>query len=165
MEAGTLTAESTNEQAASGLTNCAPAELARIRELNAAYGAKFGFPFILAVRGPGGRGLLRRDILATFERRLGHPLAYERAEALRNIHRIAEIRLNDKFAADPVWGRQAWDCAERLAKRSDGAGLVSDPGYAEAGQLTVTYLTEAHQACQRQLLRWMHECGFDERAH
>ena len=162
MEAGTLTAESTNEQTASGLTNCSPAELARIRELNAAYGQRFGFPFILAVRGPSGRGLLRRDILATFERRLGHSPAYEQAEALRNIHRIAEIRLNDRFGVDLRLGRQVWDCAERLALRSDGNGLVSDPGFAEAGQLTVTYLTEAHQQCQQQLLLWMHECGFDE---
>ena len=162
MAAGTLTAESTHEQQASGLTNCSPAELARITELNAAYGARFGFPFILAVRGPSGRGLLRRDILATFERRLAHPPAYERAEALRNIHRIAEIRLNDKFGADLRLGRQVWDCAHRLAERSDGAGLVSDAGFAEAGQLTVTYLTAAHQACQQQLLLWMHECGFDE---
>ena len=162
MAAGTLTAESTREQQASGLTNCSPAELARITELNAAYGARFGFPFILAVRGPSGRGLLRRDILATFERRLAHPPAYERAEALRNIHRIAEIRLNDAFGVDLRLGRQVWDCAERLATRSDGAGLVSDPGFAEAGQLTVTYLTAAHQACQQQLLLWMHECGFDE---
>ena len=162
MAAGTLTAESTHEQQASGLTNCSPAELARITGLNAAYGARFGFPFILAVRGPSGRGLLRRDILATFERRLAHPPAYERVEALRNIHRIAEIRLNDKFGADLRLGRQVWDCAHRLAERSDGAGLVSDPGFAEAGQLTVTYLTAAHQACQQQLLLWMHECGFDE---
>ena len=47
------------------------------------------------------------------------------------------------------------DWAERLAAHSD-------PGYAEQGQLTVTYLTPAHQACQRQLQRWMHDCGFDD---
>ncbi len=48
-----------------------------------------------------------------------------------------------------------WDCAELLATHSD-------PEYKEQGQLTVTYLTDAHRACQAQLLRWMRECGFDE---
>ena len=81
------------------------------------------------VRGASGRGLRRRDILATFERRLGNPPAYERAEALRNIHRIAEIRLNDKFGVDLRWGRQGlFDCAEQLANRSDGAGSGQRPG-------------------------------------
>lgn len=150
-----LTAESTNEQNVSGLTNCSPVEFARIQELNAAYNAKFGWPFILAVRGPRGTGLTRTDIIETFARRLeGHP-DFELAECLRNIHRIAEMRLNDKFGIEPVLGNQVWDCAELLATHSD-------TGYAEKGQLTVTYLTPAHRNCQAQLQRWMQDCGFDE---
>jgi N-carbamoyl-L-amino-acid hydrolase len=154
MVAGTLTAESTHEQTTSGLTHCSPAEFARLQQLNADYNAKFGWPFILAVRGPRGTGLTRAEIMATFARRLDNHPDVELAECLRNIHRIAEIRLNDKFGFEPLRGNQVWDCAELLARHSD-------PGYAEQRQLTVTYLTEAHQACQAQLQRWMHDCGFD----
>src|SRR6516225_9475053 len=46
-----LTAESTREQAGAGLDQCSPEEFARLQELNATYNARFGFPFILAVRG------------------------------------------------------------------------------------------------------------------
>ncbi|MDE2615252.1 MAG: 2-oxo-4-hydroxy-4-carboxy-5-ureidoimidazoline decarboxylase, partial [Burkholderiales bacterium] len=54
MVARTLTAESTHEQGKAGLTQCTPEEFERILGLNADYNAKFGFPFILAVRGPRG---------------------------------------------------------------------------------------------------------------
>jgi N-carbamoyl-L-amino-acid hydrolase len=155
MEARTLTVESTNEQNKAGLTNCTPEELAHIRQLNADYLARFGFPFILAVRGPRGNGLSKREIIATFERRLHHPVDFERGESLRNIHRIAEIRLNDKFGFEPHWGNEVWDWHEALAQHSD-------PGYKEHGQLTVTYLTDAHRACAADLVDRMKACGFDE---
>jgi len=155
MVAKTLTAESTHEQSASGLTNCTPAEFERLQALNAAYNARFGWPFVLAVRGPRGQGLTRAEIIATFERRSENHPDFELAECVRNIHRIAELRLNDKFGFEPTLGNQVWDCAELLAQHSD-------PGYAERGQLTVTYLTQAHQNCQAQLQRWMSDCGFDE---
>jgi N-carbamoyl-L-amino-acid hydrolase len=158
MVSKTLTAESTNEQGKAGLTDCTPAEFARIQQLNADYNARFGFPFILAVRGPRGQGLGKAEIIATFARRLGNPVDFERAECLRNIHRIAEIRLDDKFGHSPTLGNQVWDWAEALA-------VHTDPGYQEAGQLTVTYLTEAHRACARQLERWMQDAGFDEVSH
>ena len=74
MVAKALTAESTGEQGRAGLTDCTPAEFAHIQALNAAYNARFGWPFILAVRGPRGAGLTRQEIIASFERRLaGHP--------------------------------------------------------------------------------------------
>jgi len=155
MVAKTLTAESTNEQGKAGLTDCTPEEFARIQQLNADYNAKFGFPFILAVRGPRGEGLTRHQIIDTFARRLAHHPDFERAESLRNIHRIAEIRLNDKFGTTPTLGNLVWDWAEQLATHSD-------PGFKEKGQLTVTYLTAAHLACGAQLQGWMRECGFDE---
>jgi N-carbamoyl-L-amino-acid hydrolase len=150
-----LTAESAAEQTRSGLTACTVAELDRLKELNAAYTAKFGFPFVLAVRGPRGSGLSPPVIIETLARRLqGHPDS-ELAECLRNIHRIAELRLNDRFGAIPAAGNLVWDWAEALAVHSDSP-------FKEAGQLTVTYLTEAHRACARQLLDWMKACGFDE---
>ena len=155
MVSKTLTAESTNEQTKAGLTNCTPEEFAHIQQLNAAYNARFGFPFILAVRGPRGTGLTKAQIIEAFERRVhGHP-DFERAECLRNIHRIAEIRLNDKFGFEPVDGQLVWDWQEKLAQHSD-------PGYAEKGQLTVTYLTDAHRACAQRISHWMKDCGFDE---
>lgn len=154
MVAKSLTAESTNEQSKAGLTECTPEEFERIQQLNAAYNERFGFPFILAVRGPRGTGLNKQEIIDTFARRLGNHPEFELAEALRNIHRIAEIRLNDKFAAEPVLGNDVWDWHEALARHSD-------PGFAEKGQLTVTYLTDAHRACGRDIAQRMRECGFD----
>ncbi len=155
MVSKTLTAESTNEQTQAGLTHCTPEEFARIQQLNASYNAKFGWPFILAVRGPRGKGLNKAQIIEAFERRLhGHP-DFELQECLRNIHRIAEIRLNDKFGFEPVDGQHVWDWQEDLAQ-------YSDPGYAEQGQLTVTYLTDAHRACAQRISQWMKDCGFDD---
>ena len=154
MVAKSLTAESTNEQSKAGLTQCTPEEFERIQQLNAAYNERFGFPFILAVRGPRGTGLSKQEIIDTFARRLDNHPEFELAEALRNIHRIAEIRLNDKFAAEPVLGNDVWDWHEALARHSD-------PGFAEKGQLTVTYLTDAHRACGRDIAQRMRECGFD----
>ena len=119
MAAHTLTAESTHEQRKAGLTDCTPDELETIRQLNAAYGAKFGFPFILAVRGPRGTGLAKREIIETFERRVDNHADFERAESLRNIHRIAEIRLNDKFGVTRALGNDVWDWQEQLAVHSE----------------------------------------------
>ncbi|TFZ05115.1 2-oxo-4-hydroxy-4-carboxy-5-ureidoimidazoline decarboxylase [Ramlibacter henchirensis] len=150
-----LTAESTREQDNAGLTNCTPAEFDQIQRLNADYNAKFGFPFILAVRGPRGTGLSRAEIIETFERRLANPVDFERAEGLRNVHRIAEIRLNDKFGVAPTQGEQVWDQLERLSQ-------FSDPGYKDKGQLTVTYLTDAHRSASARIEQDMKEAGFDE---
>ena len=155
MVSNTLTAESTNEQQKAGLTQCTPEELAHIQQLNASYGAKFGFPFVMAVRGPRNTGLAKQDIISTFERRVHNHPDFELQEALRNIHRIAEIRLNDKFGVQPTLGNDVWDWQEKLSTHTD-------PGYAEKGQLTVTYLTDAHRACAQRISHWMRDCGFDE---
>ena len=154
MVSKSLTAESTNEQTKAGLTDCTPDEFAKIQQLNADYNAKFGWPFILAVRGPRGLGLNKAQIIAAFERRLHDHPDFELAECLRNIHRIVEIRLNDKFGVQPTLGHQVWDWQEKLAQHSDA-------GYAELGQLTVTYLTDAHRACAQRISHWMKDCGFD----
>jgi beta-ureidopropionase / N-carbamoyl-L-amino-acid hydrolase len=151
----TLTTESASEQGKAGLANCTPAEMAKLTQLNADYEAKFGFPFILAARGPRGTGLARREIIDTFERRLANPLDFERAECLRNVHRIAELRLNDKFGIEPTLGNIVWDWQEQLAQ-------FSDPGFKEKGQLTVTYLTDAHRAAAVLIVQHMKDCGFDE---
>ena len=153
--AGDVTAASSDEQARAGLLHCSADELATLRRLNDAYLERFGWPFILAVRGPRGAGSSRAQIIATFARRLdAHPDA-ERAECLRQIDRIAELRIGERFDARPVRGEAVWDRAEALA-------AFSDPGFAEAGQLTVTYLSDAHRACARMLERAMSDAGFDE---
>lgn len=155
--AGQLTAESTHEQSKAGLTHCTPEEFAQLQQLNNDYKQRFGWPFILAVRGPRGLGLTRQEIIATFARRLNNPQAFELAECLRNIHRIAEIRLNDKFGVVPEAGQQVWDWSAALATHTDA--MADTDGVTP---LTVTYLTPAHQACAAQLQQWMHDCGFDE---
>ncbi len=155
MVAKSLTAESSDEQGRAGLTHCTPGEFARLQRLNADYASRFGWPFILAVRGDRGTGLTRTEVIAHFARRLdAHPEA-EFAECLRHVHRIAELRLNERFGVEPVQGQQLWDRAAALAQHSD-------PGFTAAGQLTVTYLTAAHQAVSRQLQQWMRDDGFDE---
>ena len=149
----TLTRESTHEQSSAGLNRLTPDDLGKLRRLNAEYQARFGFPFILAVRGPRGQGVAKDAIIATFERRLHNHPDFERAEALRNVHRVVELRLAEKFGHVPERGNRVWDWAETLARDSDSA----------SGELTVTYLTPAHRAVAQRLLHWMRdECGFDE---
>ncbi len=155
MVSQSLTAESSHEQGKAGLTQCTPEEFATLQQLNSDYNAKFGFPFILAVRGPRGTGLNKRQIIDTFSRRLQNHPEFELQENLRNIHRVVELRINDKFAAEPLEGNTVWDWHEQMAQ-------FSDPGYAEKGQLTVTYLTDAHRACAAFISQTMRDCGFDE---
>ncbi|MDH5286854.1 MAG: 2-oxo-4-hydroxy-4-carboxy-5-ureidoimidazoline decarboxylase [Betaproteobacteria bacterium] len=84
-----LTADSTKEQAGAGLTQCTPDEYARLVDLNARYNAKFGFPFILAVK-----GYDRRGVIAEFARRVERGVDEEFAEALEQIARITRFRLD-----------------------------------------------------------------------
>ncbi len=153
--AGDVTVAGSGVRARARLRRCSAGEVAPLDKLNDAYAHRFGWPFILAVRGPRGRGLTRAEIIATFERRVHAHRDAEFAECLRQIDRIAELRIAGRFGADAARGATVWDQAEALA-------VHSDPGYAEAGQLTVTYLTDAHRACARMLEHWMHEAGFDE---
>ena len=86
---GELTADSTLEQSGAGLSQCSAEELARLTALNAAYKAKFGFPFILAVKGYDRAGILRE-----FERRVEREPSAEFDEALEQISRISRFRLD-----------------------------------------------------------------------
>jgi 2-oxo-4-hydroxy-4-carboxy-5-ureidoimidazoline decarboxylase len=85
---GELTRDSRAEQSGAGLDRCSEDDLARLRELNRAYEAKFGFPFVLAVK-----GLDRAAILARFAERLKRDRGSEIGEALQQIERIAWFRL------------------------------------------------------------------------
>jgi len=86
--AGQLTAASTSEQAGAGLDQCSPDELERFTRYNDAYREKFGFPFIMAVKGSN-----RHLILAAFEERLPNAPEQELQRALAEIDRIALFRL------------------------------------------------------------------------
>src|SRR5262245_11778909 len=91
---GRLTAASTGEQKSAGLGRLDAAEMRRLAELNAAYRAKFGFPFIIAVR-----ARTKDEIFAEFAKRLARSAAEERAAALGEVEIIARIRLERMFGA------------------------------------------------------------------
>jgi len=86
---GELTADSTLEQSGAGLAECSAEELVRLTTLNAEYSAKFGFPFILAVKGYDRAGILRE-----FARRVEREPSVEFEEALKQVARIARARLD-----------------------------------------------------------------------
>jgi OHCU decarboxylase len=86
--AGTLTQESTEEQASAGLDQCSQEEYAQFQAMNAGYWEKFGFPFVMAVRGS-----TRAQILEAFATRLQNDYDEEFETALAEIHKIARLRL------------------------------------------------------------------------
>lgn len=146
--AGELTAESTGEQAKAGLNLCSPEEFETLQTLNRNYNSKFSFPFILAVKGPTGAGLTRQQIIATFTRRLRNQVEDELREALRQIGRIAEMRLNALVAYTPTLGATVMQWAEEL-------GTLSE----DEGALTCTYMTDTHRRTAEQIAHWMREAG------
>jgi OHCU decarboxylase len=86
--AGKLTADSKLEQAGAGLDRLSAQEHARFTELNKAYVAKFGFPFIIAVK-----GLSKDDILDAFETRINSDRDAEFSTAMAQVEKIALLRL------------------------------------------------------------------------
>ncbi|WP_259129427.1 2-oxo-4-hydroxy-4-carboxy-5-ureidoimidazoline decarboxylase, partial [Rhizobium sp. BK661] len=91
--AGELTEDSKKEQAGAGLDRLNAQEHDRFTELNTAYVEKFGFPFIIAVK-----GLSKDDILAAFERRIGNTSDEEFETATAQVERIAFLRLETMLA-------------------------------------------------------------------
>jgi OHCU decarboxylase len=89
-----LTADSAKEQASAGLDRLTDQERARFLALNDAYKARFGFPFVMAVKGRS-----KAEILAAFERRLRNDAATEQATALAEIEQIALLRLMDVLSS------------------------------------------------------------------
>lgn len=83
-----LTADSTAEQASAGLDRCSKVEYERFAALNEAYKEKFGFPFVMAVRGSS-----CAEVLEEFSRRLQNDYDLEFETALAEIHKIARLRL------------------------------------------------------------------------
>ena len=92
-KSGALTNESTSEQASAGLDQCTGEEFAEFTALNARYKARFGFPYILAVRGRN-----RAEILENFRSRVDNAPEVEFREALNQVHQIAALRFEALFA-------------------------------------------------------------------
>ena len=93
--AGGLTEDSRKEQAGAGLDRLSPDEHARFTAFNTGYTEKFGFPFIIAVK-----GLDKSDILAAFETRIGNTADEEFETAKAQVERIALLRLNALLPGD-----------------------------------------------------------------
>jgi 2-oxo-4-hydroxy-4-carboxy-5-ureidoimidazoline decarboxylase len=91
-----MTQDSTAEQGSAGLDRMSPGDFDRFDRLNAAYREKFGFPFIIAVRGRG-----KQEIVSAFERRLGNDAATEMAAALDEVAAITRMRMDRLVAAAP----------------------------------------------------------------
>lgn len=91
---GTLTDASTAEQRGAGLDQCSPDELQRLRSLNADYRQRFGFPFVIAVKGRS-----RYEIMDAIENRLHNDRETEFASCLDQIGQIARFRLDAHFAS------------------------------------------------------------------
>lgn len=92
-KSGELTDDSTKEQAGAGLDQCSEEEYERFHRYNEAYKERFGFPFVMAVKGSD-----RHKILAAFETRLNHSPDEERRTAIEQINRIARLRLAERVA-------------------------------------------------------------------
>lgn len=93
--AGGLTADSKAEQASAGLDRLTPEEHQRFTTLNAIYTDKFGFPFIIAVK-----GLTKTDILSAFESRVDNGVDQEFETAAAEVEKIALLRLTSMLPGD-----------------------------------------------------------------
>jgi beta-ureidopropionase / N-carbamoyl-L-amino-acid hydrolase len=174
--ASALTAASAGEQRRAGLASCTPAQAARLGQLNARYLERFGFPFILAVRGHD-----PASIIATFERRLESDVESERRTALSQIGAIAAYRLADMIASPA--GPEIMAMLERLARPAtsaramvrewmQAAGLEVWPapdtepaashlvGRADGESSAKALLTGVYHDPRRQLLRYQGRAGF-----
>jgi len=90
---GELTEESTREQKGAGLDQCSPEEFSQLQELNRRYREKFGFPFVIAVKGHN-----RQSILKNMAERLDNERDREANECIEQIIRIGSFRLADIVA-------------------------------------------------------------------
>ena len=138
---GALTAASSREQKGAGLSNCTASQLAKLQALNAEYGQRFGFPFILAVKGHN-----PDSVIAALAERVTHAADRERAVALSEICRIAAFRLSD--LVDTPLG------AGIIAMLEDLATLSEDEG-----ALTCSYLTPTHLATANRIRDYMMAAG------
>jgi beta-ureidopropionase / N-carbamoyl-L-amino-acid hydrolase len=138
---GELTAASTREQAGAGLSQCTREQFQSLNRLNTAYNERFGFPFIVAVKGH-----TPDTVIAAMTNRLRNDAATERETALNQIYRIARFRLADLVQED-IGATLLWQ-SDELAGFTD-----------VEGQLTCSYLTPAHRATALRIRDYMLAAG------
>jgi allantoate deiminase/N-carbamoyl-L-amino-acid hydrolase len=140
---GELTAESAGEQQRAGLSSCTPDELARLQWLNSAYAKKFGWPFILAVKGHN-----PASVIAALEWRMSQGAEDEQATSLDQIGRIAGFRLAEQVE-EPI-GAELLAMCDTLARFSE-----------QDGSLTCSYLSAAHRSTAALIREWMLAAGLE----
>jgi beta-ureidopropionase / N-carbamoyl-L-amino-acid hydrolase len=138
---GDVTPTSTSEQKGAGLSALTQAQLTQLQSLNAEYAARFGFPFVLAVKGH-----TPDSVIATLAERVSHDAQQERSVALREICRIGYFRLAD-LVEEPL-GDAIIAMAEELASLSE-----------DSGALTCSYLTPTHRATAARIRDFMMAAG------
>jgi allantoate deiminase/N-carbamoyl-L-amino-acid hydrolase len=138
---GELTSASTSEQKGAGLSALTQAQLMRLTSLNARYAERFGFPFVLAVRGH-----TPDSVIAALAERVEHDAQEERSVALREICRIAYFRLTE-LVQDSL-GDAIIAMAEDLATLSE-----------DVGALTCSYLSPTHRATAARIRDFMMAAG------
>tara|TARA_B100002052_G_scaffold280055_1_gene287854 strand:+ start:379 stop:876 length:498 start_codon:yes stop_codon:yes gene_type:complete len=87
-----LTEHSNQEQSRANLKNCTQEEFNEFTKLNSEYEKKFGFPFIMAVKGKD-----KIDILNNFRQRINNNIEFEFEESKKQVKKIALFRLNELF--------------------------------------------------------------------
>ena len=85
-----LTEDSKNEQKNASLNQCTDEEFVEFRKLNNQYKKKFGFPFIIAVKGKN-----KDEILNSFRQRITNNINLEFEEAKKQVKKIASFRLSE----------------------------------------------------------------------
>jgi allantoate deiminase/N-carbamoyl-L-amino-acid hydrolase len=140
---GDLTSASTSEQKEAGLSSCTREQYESLQSLNAAYGSRFAFPFVLAVKGH-----TPQSVIATLQQRMTHEPAVERRVALSEICRIARFRLTD--LVDDAIGDAIIAMAEDLARFSETPGMLS-----------CSYLTPTHRATAVRIRDFMLAAGLE----
>jgi OHCU decarboxylase len=140
---GDLTPASTSEQKEAGLASCTREQYDSLQSLNAAYGSRFAFPFVLAVKGH-----TPQSVIAALQQRMTHEPAVERRVALSEICRIARFRLAD--LVDDAIGDAIIAMAEDLARFSETPGMLS-----------CSYLTPTHRATAARIRDFMLAAGLE----
>jgi beta-ureidopropionase / N-carbamoyl-L-amino-acid hydrolase len=138
---GDLTSASSSEQKEAGLASCTREQYELLHSLNAAYGSRFAFPFVLAVKGH-----TPQSVIATLQQRMTHEPAVERRVALSEICRIARFRLAD--LVEDAMGDAIIAMAEDLARFSETPGMLS-----------CSYLTPTHLATAARIRDFMLAAG------
>ena len=85
-----LTKDSKNEQKNASLNQCTSEEFIEFKKLNEKYKVKFGFPFIIAVKGKN-----KEEILNSFRQRITNNINLEFEEAKKQVKKIASFRLSE----------------------------------------------------------------------